>query len=123
MKLPSVYPLTIPSSHSTMRMIAIVSSMVFSLRAKLLGALCDVILQQRLCRLSGPGVKIFTRRVMLFVFAAIGLASPSYGQSADPAQPTDSTSTGKQIVLFLTGAATGLGAHEAGHVIADLAYG
>jgi len=106
-----------------MRMIAIVSSMVFSLRAKLLGALCDVIHQQRLCRLSGPGVKIFTRGVMLFVFAAIGLASPSYAQSADPAQPTDSTSTGKQIVLFLTGAATGLGAHEAGHVIADLAYG
>ena len=32
-------------------------------------------------------------------------------------------STGKQVVLFLTGAATGLAAHEAGHVIADLAYG
>jgi hypothetical protein len=57
------------------------------------------------------------------VFLLIVSVSPASAQTGDPAQPDNSTSTGKQAVLFLTGAAIGLGAHEAGHVIADLAYG
>src|SRR3954465_6376245 len=112
MKFPSVYPLTIPSSHSTMRMIAIVSSMVPSLRATLRGALNTVTLQQRLCRIASVPFIGVQRTMMVLVFLAFGCAAPSHAQSVDPAQPTDSMSTGKQVVLFLTGAATGLGAHE-----------
>ena len=66
---------------------------------------------------------VVTRALILIVFLVIGSASPLQAQGDDPAQPTDSPSTGKQVVLFLTGAATGFGAHEMGHVIADLAYG
>jgi len=44
-------------------------------------------------------------------------------QEPDQAQPPDSPSTGKQVASFLTGAALGLAAHEAGHVIANLAFG
>src|SRR3954469_5409414 len=123
MKFPSVYPLTIPSSHSTIRMIAIVSSMVFSLRARIRGALNEVTLQQRLCRIATVPFTSVQRTTMLLVFLTFGYASPAHAQTADPAQPTDSPSTGKQVVLFLTGAATGLGAHELGHVIADVAFG
>jgi hypothetical protein len=61
-----------------------------------------------------PGIVLF--------FLTIS-AAPSFAQTEDPPQPGDSTSTGKQVVLFLTGAATGLAAHEAAHVIADVAYG
>jgi hypothetical protein len=57
------------------------------------------------------------------IFVLIAFASPSSAQSDAPAQPDNSPSTGKQVVLFLTGAATGFAAHEAGHVVADLAYG
>jgi hypothetical protein len=104
-------------------MIAIVSSIVFSLRAKSGDAFYGVILQQRLCRISGAEKKFSRRLSTVAVFFAIISASPVFAQPADPAQPGDSTSTGKQVVLFLTGAATGLAAHEAGHVIADFAYG
>ena len=57
------------------------------------------------------------------IFLLIAFVSPSSAQTDAPAQPDNSPSTGKQVVLFLTGAATGFAAHEAGHVIADLAYG
>ncbi len=52
-----------------------------------------------------------------------GLSSAVFAQESEPAQPTNSTSTGKQAVLFLTGGAIGFAAHEAGHVIANLAFG
>jgi hypothetical protein len=104
-------------------MIAIVSSIVFSLRAKLGVAFYGVIHQQRVCRIQRLRQTILGRLCLIVVFLVIVSASPSSAQTDDPAQPDDSMSTGKQVVLFLTGAATGLGAHEAGHVIADLAYG
>ena len=123
MKFPSVYPLTIPSSHNTIRMIAIVSSMVLSLRPESQGALNALTLQQRLCRIVAVPFTVVPRTMMLVVFLTFGYPLSSHAQTADPAQPTDSTSTGKQVVLFLTGAATGLGVHELGHVIADVAFG
>jgi hypothetical protein len=48
---------------------------------------------------------------------------PAFGQEVTQAQPDDSPSTGKQVASFLTGAALGLAAHEAGHVIANFAFG
>ncbi|MFL6278550.1 MAG: hypothetical protein ACJ731_00425 [Vicinamibacterales bacterium] len=83
----------------------------------------SVTLQQRLCRVAAMPFLILQRAMMLLVFLTFGYASPAHAQTADPAQPTDSTSTGKHVVLFLTGAATGLGVHELGHVIADAAFG
>lgn len=66
---------------------------------------------------------ILRRVAIVVVLVMIASAPRAYGQTDPPAQPSDNPSTGKQVVLFLTGAATGLGAHEAGHVIADLAFG
>ncbi|HEU4939971.1 MAG TPA: hypothetical protein VFT39_26160 [Vicinamibacterales bacterium] len=80
-------------------------------------------LQQRLCRILGLRQSRSVRALAFVIFLVFGSASQSHAQSDAPAQPSDSPSTGKQVVLFLTGAAAGLGAHEAGHVIADLAYG
>lgn len=122
MKLPSVYPLTIPSSHRTIRMIAIVSSMIVSLRAAKRGAVNILIPQQRLCRIAGCHC---TKGLPATILISLMIGSPSSlrAQSSDPAQPVRGTSTGKQVVLFLTGAAAGLGLHETGHVIADLAFG
>jgi len=80
-------------------------------------------LQQRLCRISCVRQSRSVRAVVLVIFLVFGSASHSHAQTDAPAQPADSPSTGKQVVLFLTGAASGLGAHEAGHVLADLAYG
>jgi len=104
-------------------MIAIVSSIVFSLRAKAGAAFHEVIHQQRLCRIPRVRLMIPGRLAAIVIFLLIAFASPSSAQTDAPAQPDNSPSTGKQVVLFLTGAATGFAAHEAGHVIADLAYG
>jgi hypothetical protein len=61
---------------------------------------------------------------VLLCFLLIGCVSrPAFAQESGEAQPADSPSTGKQVASFLTGAAIGLGAHEAGHVIANLAFG
>jgi len=85
-------------------------------------------LQQRLCRLTIRRDQ-WTSRLSAFAliglcFLLIGWASaPLSAQELEPAQPPAATSTGKQVVLFLTGAAIGLGAHESGHVIANLAFG
>jgi len=79
--------------------------------------------QQRLCRIGELRRSRGVRALVLVVFLVFGLASQSRAQTDAPAQPPDSPSTGKQVVLFLTGAASGLAAHEAAHVIADLAYG
>jgi hypothetical protein len=93
------------------------------LRAKSGVAFYEVIHQQRLCRIPCVCQGISGRLAAIVIFLLIVWAAPSSAQTVDPAQPDNSTSTGKQVVLFLTGAAVGFGAHEAGHVIADLAYG
>src|SRR5262245_27776259 len=127
MKFPSVYPLTIPSSHSTMRMIAIVSSMSILLAAIVRAARST---QPRHDTSNGCAVSFFDRRshpgiaAVLLCFLLIGCVSTAaHAQDANEAQPADSPSTGKQVASFLTGAAIGLAAHEAGHVIANLAFG
>ena len=62
--------------------------------------------------------------LVLLCFLMIGrVSTPAFAQEAPEAQPADSASTGKQVASFLTGAAIGLAAHEAGHVIANLAFG
>jgi hypothetical protein len=62
--------------------------------------------------------------LVLLCFLMIGrISTPAYAQEPPEAQPADSASTGKQVASFLTGAAIGLAAHEAGHVIANLAFG
>lgn len=58
--------------------------------------------------------------LFLVVFAG---ASPVWAQSAAQTLPQRDESAGKRIASFLTGGATGLATHEAGHVIADLALG
>ena len=58
---------------------------------------------------------------MCFVAVALGAAPAAQGQ--DPAQPPPAASEGKRIATFLTGGALGLATHEAGHVVADLAFG
>jgi hypothetical protein len=53
----------------------------------------------------------------------IAAASPAVAQAAGQARPQHNPSTGKRIASFLTGGAIGLGTHEAGHVIANVALG
>jgi hypothetical protein len=81
-------------------------------------------LQQRLCRRIEIAWPFWTRSVVLVCFLLIGAGSRQvFAQQEEPAQPPAQPSTGKQAVLFLTGGAIGLGLHEAGHVIANLAFG
>lgn len=80
-------------------------------------------LQQRLCRMTPLTDGIVTTRLAALCFLILASGSPVLAQSAEPPQPSDSPSTGKQVFHFLTGAAIAFGAHESGHVIADLAYG
>jgi len=82
-----------------------------------------MISQQRLCRIFDLRESRGAAAVGFVVFLVFSAPSQLHAQIDTPAQPGDSPSTGKQVVLFLTGAASGLGAHEAAHVIADLAYG
>ena len=55
------------------------------------------------------------------MFASVSV--PLFAQEPDPAQHQDDASRGKRIASFLAGGALGLGTHEAGHVVADLAFG
>src|SRR6478752_2671487 len=114
MKFPSVYPLTIPSSHSTMRMIAIVSSMSLLLAANRRAARST---QPRRYTSNGcavTGRDYVTRALpslVLLCFLLIGwVPARAAAQEPDQAQPPDSPSTGKQVASFLTGAALGLAA-------------
>jgi hypothetical protein len=104
-------------------MIAIVSSMVFSSRARDGDAFNDVSLQQRLCRICVARPSTVARTLIRVLFLIVTAASPLKAQNNDPAQPADQPSTAKQFLPFVAGAATGFAAHEMGHVIADLAFG
>src|SRR5690349_24468198 len=98
MKLPIVYPLTIPSSQRTMRMIAMVSSI-------------GVLLSSRTLRCNAGA--------MLVV-----LATPwtLYGQTAQTSQPQPERPV-VDAAMFLAGAGTAFVVHESGHLVADLAFG
>jgi hypothetical protein len=81
-------------------------------------------LQQRLCREKKIAWFVWARPFLLVCFLLIGCDSEQlFAQQEEPAQPSTQPSTGKQAVLFLTGGGIGLGLHEAGHVIANLAFG
>jgi hypothetical protein len=68
--------------------------------------------------------RISATALVVLCFLLIGWGStPAAAQESPKAQPDDTASTGKQVASFLTGAAIGFGAHEAGHVIANLAFG
>ena len=62
---------------------------------------------------------------MLLTVCAVVVAAapPARAQPAPSARAQQDESAGKRIASFLAGGATGLGAHEAGHVLADLAFG
>ena len=60
-----------------------------------------------LCRLAG-------------VLAALLIAAPAFAQATPPAPPP---SKARQTIVFLAGAATGLGVHEAGHLLTAAAFG
>ena len=63
-------------------------------------------------------------RAVVLCFLMIGAIS-NFARAQDSADPPSqqSTSKGKRVALFLTGAAIALGAHEAGHVAGNLVYG
>src|SRR5690349_18209524 len=117
MKFPSVYPLTIPSSQRTMRMIAIVSSMDRLLDAP--GAsIC--LLGRRLsngCAASGAHRWAPHCRALVLCFLAIVACSRAAGaQATAPPHPDPPSSKRKQTASFLAGAAIAFGAHESGHL-------
>jgi hypothetical protein len=60
--------------------------------------------------------------VLCFVGITLGSAAANAQGTAD--HPVEqSASRGKQLASFFAGAATGLGAHESAHIVADLAFG
>jgi hypothetical protein len=67
---------------------------------------------------------VFGRGALVLCFLMLTVLCRS-GAAQDRAQPepVKVSSNGKRLALFLTGAATGLGAHEAGHVTASLLFG
>ena len=100
MKLPSVYPLTIPSSQRMIRMIAIVSSMPSSpLPAPVAPA------GFRGCNLSTAVARVVVLAAVLGVHANASAQTFSDG------------------VKMVAGAAAAFALHEGAHVIADVAFG
>jgi hypothetical protein len=63
-----------------------------------------------------------TVSLLLWMLLVAG-AVPTAAQTADQTLPQHDESAGKRVASFLAGAAIGLGTHEAGHVIVDLALG
>src|SRR5665213_1479180 len=110
MKFPSVYPLTTPSSHSTIKMIAMVSSIQLlhsSARRK-----CN--LSAVLCRRIRPvGLAIS------LMFLPIAVCAQTAADSS-PAQPDGITAV--ETVKFLAGGALAFVTHEGGHLIVDTAF-
>src|SRR6266487_1474997 len=125
MKFPRVYPLTIPSSQSTMRIIAIVSSMCLLLaatRAARSLARSDTSNGCTVCgRHNGNGM---LRVSVVLCFLLFGVVSrPALAQESGQAQPSSGVSEGQRMASLLAGAVLGLAAHESGHLMAVLAFG
>jgi hypothetical protein len=73
-------------------------------------------------RAGHASVPVATAVVLCFLMiGAISSVARAQERAEPPAQ--QSTSEGKRVALFLTGAAIALGAHEAGHVAGNLVYG
>jgi hypothetical protein len=125
MKFPSVYPLTIPSSHKMIRMIAMVSSMGVLLReVRLFDGVCRA--TRGASHLSNGYARPLTAvaavrlPLTLFTFAVLLLGSGRVeAQENDLKQKPSNKHRAASTALFLAGAATGLGAHETGHLLFD----
>lgn len=100
MKLPSVYPLTIPSSHRMIRIMAIVSSMWDLLAFVHLNSNC--------------------RAVVVPVLLMVGVAGNAAAQAQPPEAPAESR--GASIAKFLAGGVLGLATHESGHLVFDAMF-
>jgi hypothetical protein len=122
MKLPRVYPLTIPSSHRMIRMIAIVSSISVLLRASRRGATGE----HSSNRCATPEHIAAGRAVLivLLLFGCVSAARAQTGSATPASQPaTPSGHPLSSLGSFLAGGAIGLGAHESGHLLFDAAFG
>src|SRR5215208_4499703 len=110
MKLPRVYPLTIPSSHSTMRMIAIVSSICLLLGARVRAARWSTGFSgSNSCAVKRPRAAKPVQALLFLCLLAFALWTEGLlAQSARETTPQRDTSRGKQVVAFLTGAAVAL---------------
>src|SRR4051812_43936745 len=105
-------------------MIAIVSSMCLLLDADIRAACYSTDLQQS----NGCAARRHVRKrrrysPLLVCLVLLAGAGRVRAQTAEPSSAQQSDSTGKRIASFLVGGAIGLGAHEMGHVVADLALG
>src|SRR3954462_4580961 len=127
MKFPSVYPLTIPSSHRMIRMIAIVSSIDVLLRAKRRPARQRRILGSAPVSSFSNGCatrrRIARRPTVLVVLVALaglcGVAPTAGAQDTQLEQKPSNEQRGASIASLLLGGAVGLGAHEAAHLVFD----
>src|SRR5919109_2848464 len=121
MKLPSVYPLTIPSSQRMIRMIAIVSSMGVLLRAVTHGAA-----GRHFSNGCATPIRVPVDRSVLIVLLLLGFVSAASAQTP-PAAPASSPATPSEHPIaslgsFLAGGAIGLAAHESGHLLFDAIF-
>jgi len=121
MKLPRVYPLTIPSSQRMIRMIAIVSSIGVLLRA-----LCRGATWGPLSNGCATATEVRVPRVVLVVLLVFGLVS-SAGAQTPPEMPGSPSTTPSEhpvssLGSFLAGGAIGLAAHESGHLLFDALF-
>src|SRR5689334_13049653 len=131
MKFPSVYPLTIPSSQRMIRRIAIVSSIASLLRARPLPAQKpDAIPSASTTRLSNGcatrRVRLSWPRVLIVLLTLVALGASETrveGQDTKLKQKPSNEHRAASIASFLGGAAVGLGAHEAGHLVFDGIFG
>jgi hypothetical protein len=105
-------------------MIAIVSSMCLLLGAVIRAARYSTELQQSNGYAARHRFGPASPTVPLILWMVLVAASvPAVAQTEAQTLPQRDESAGKRIASFLTGAAIGLGTHETGHVIANLALG
>jgi hypothetical protein len=121
MKLPRVYPLTIPSSQRMIRMIAIVSSMGVLLRAVTHGAT-----GRHFSNGCATPIRVRVDRAVLIVLLLLGFVSLVSAQTP-PENPASSPSTPSEHPIsslgsFVAGGAIGLAAHESGHLLFDAIF-
>lgn len=134
MKLPSVYPLTIPSSQRMIRMIAMVSSMGHLLvRAVTLNHTPETVSNG--CATGRPPEGAIIRAfAVVFAVSVVAIVGAPYAQAqpvprlddptlpAEAGHPPRSGSQAATVAQFLSGAAIALGAHEGGHLLFDVAF-
>src|SRR5438552_10864352 len=122
MKFPRVYPLTIPSNHRMIRMIAIVSSMGPLLQRISRGASFPLLSNRCATRIRTPRIPtlVLAYAIVAAVFATAEVVA------AQTSASTTASSNEKHVAAlptFWAGAATALAAHETGHLLFDGIFG